>query len=199
MKGFEVVYFIASGETVKVGRTTDLRARLMALQTANPVALRLVGAIPGGAVFEASAHAELSSFRISGEWFQFSTFSERMIEKMLSRGGVLGTDALSLTDDAPRDTLDEEPYIRQCKDALDDIVRYFRNQGQTVAQCLASASRATGISYSAAWALQYRRPKHMSAAQYFALLDVREKLACPANIVEAEALVARLKIARARS
>jgi hypothetical protein len=45
----EVVYFVRGGDAVKIGRTTNLAARLRALATASAVPLELLAAVPGGA------------------------------------------------------------------------------------------------------------------------------------------------------
>ena len=67
------VYFIQADESgpIKIGFTADdpLR-RLNQLQTGNASTLKLLGSIKGTAVEEKELHAELSEWRLQGEWFE---------------------------------------------------------------------------------------------------------------------------------
>lgn len=70
------VYFIRNETTlaVKVGFTTgDPRIRLATFQTAHEHELRLFGWMPGSMELEAALHAEFSTQRIRGEWFDIET------------------------------------------------------------------------------------------------------------------------------
>ncbi len=65
------VYFIQGdpGSPVKIGRTHDLNARFASLQTANPMTLRWLLTLRGGAQLEKWLHAAFDSDRTRGEWF----------------------------------------------------------------------------------------------------------------------------------
>lgn len=63
------VYFVISGNRVKVGYTADLPRRMAALATASSRPLRLVGAVPGDRDLERTCHERLAPYRIHGEWF----------------------------------------------------------------------------------------------------------------------------------
>lgn len=69
------VYFIVDNgsiETkVKIGFSTNVYARLKALQTGSPTILRCYGAVPGEAEQERFAQQALESHRSHGEWFFF--------------------------------------------------------------------------------------------------------------------------------
>lgn len=67
------VYFIQADEggPIKIGFTADdPKRRLSQLQTGNASTLKLLGSIKGTAARERQFHAELSEFRLQGEWFK---------------------------------------------------------------------------------------------------------------------------------
>jgi hypothetical protein len=68
-----VVYFVAFGSRVKIGRTTDLDARLKQLQRMNPRKLRLLGYVAGAAAEEAEIHRRFAHLRKHGEWFRLDS------------------------------------------------------------------------------------------------------------------------------
>ena len=65
------VYFIRSGDFVKIGFARRPERRLRELQAANPNKLELVATLPVGNVTEAGAHRALSHLRHRGEWFRW--------------------------------------------------------------------------------------------------------------------------------
>jgi hypothetical protein len=69
----ECVYLIGNEANahVKIGRSIDVRARLVALQAMSPVRLTLLWQTLGGAELEAALHRRFESRRMHGEWFDF--------------------------------------------------------------------------------------------------------------------------------
>jgi len=71
-----MVYFIQQGDggPIKIGYTSGLAEnRLLALQTANPYPLRLLGSIRNaGKKKESELHKLFEYSRLSGEWFEYS-------------------------------------------------------------------------------------------------------------------------------
>ena len=67
-----MIYFIRAGSRgpIKIGFASDVAARMASLQTASPVPLVLIGAIPGGLKLEKQIHAEVAEARLTGEWFK---------------------------------------------------------------------------------------------------------------------------------
>ncbi len=63
------VYFIRAGNegAIKIGRATDPRKRLAALQTASPAPLLLLAVIENGD--ERAFHTQFAAHRLNGEWF----------------------------------------------------------------------------------------------------------------------------------
>lgn len=67
-----LIYFVAMGDFVKIGFTTNLESRLQTLQTSSPEPLRLIKAVVGYKCDEADLHIQFSASRMSGEWFQMT-------------------------------------------------------------------------------------------------------------------------------
>jgi len=72
LDGWCYVYFIRSGDTVKIGMTVDPAARLRTLQTSHHVLLDLLAAVPAHAALESAIHAKFSDLRGEGEWFRLN-------------------------------------------------------------------------------------------------------------------------------
>lgn len=64
-----VVYFVQSGDLVKIGFSTDLRKRLKTLQTACPRPIVLLHRFQGTRDDEKRVHRRFSHLRMRGEWF----------------------------------------------------------------------------------------------------------------------------------
>lgn len=64
-----MIYFIRSGEFVKIGVANNPWARLYDFQVASPVKLDLLAVAPGDYEDEARYHAEFAYCRTKGEWF----------------------------------------------------------------------------------------------------------------------------------
>lgn len=68
----DLVYFVrakAAGR-IKIGYTSNLRARMDMLQTGCPEPLELFGTAIGGRKLERQIHEALAEFRLDGEWFR---------------------------------------------------------------------------------------------------------------------------------
>lgn len=55
---------------VKIGATSNLNSRLMALQNGSPLPLVLLGCMDGDKAVERGLHKQWSALRAHGEWFQ---------------------------------------------------------------------------------------------------------------------------------
>jgi hypothetical protein len=65
-----IVYIVRCGDFVKVGTTQDLRARLQALQAANPYPITLLATLDGDDRRERELHRRLAPHRHRNEWFR---------------------------------------------------------------------------------------------------------------------------------
>lgn len=65
------IYFIQMDRIgpIKIGFTTDIKNRLLQLQTANPYPLNLLLYYPGEIEDEKEIHAGFREMRLEGEWF----------------------------------------------------------------------------------------------------------------------------------
>lgn len=68
----QCVYFIRSGEYIKIGYTSDLPKRLSNLQTGNPHQLTVIHTIltRQAEEIEADLHEMFTEYHVSGEWFR---------------------------------------------------------------------------------------------------------------------------------
>lgn len=65
-----VVYFVRSGEALKIGLTSDLPQRLQTLQNASATRLVLLLTLPGDIKVERHYHSKFAHLRLEGEWFR---------------------------------------------------------------------------------------------------------------------------------
>ncbi|WP_381801153.1 GIY-YIG nuclease family protein [Streptomyces niveus] len=87
-----VVYFLRNGERVKIGTTTNLRARITALSLRQSDVILL---LDGGRTLEAAMHRRFSSHRQAGtEWFNFADEIKDFV-RARPRSGKLNPDLLA--------------------------------------------------------------------------------------------------------
>lgn len=67
-----MIYFIQSGEYVKVGYTGNLKSRYKQYVTENPNPVYLLATINGGYDIERKIHKQLKEFKHRGEWFVYT-------------------------------------------------------------------------------------------------------------------------------
>lgn len=67
--GDEFVYFLRSGDHIKIGFSRDPLRRLSNLKTAAPLGISWFAMVRGAQADEARLHEELKAHRGSGEWF----------------------------------------------------------------------------------------------------------------------------------
>lgn len=91
LKVANVVYFVeAVGlERVKIGLTRNIRNRLLHLQLACPVRLRVVGIIPGTRKLERSLHRRFAAVRIHSEWFQLTVALRMELHRLKEKERLL--------------------------------------------------------------------------------------------------------------
>ena len=73
------VYFIKAGEYLKIGISKDVKSRVTALQTGNPVKIELKGVIKNlskatALNYEKKLHRFYENCRVCGEWFHRENF-----------------------------------------------------------------------------------------------------------------------------
>lgn len=68
--GTQIVYFLKSGDSVKIGRTKNLERRVDALKTGAAFGLTLILATQGDNDLERGLHHRLREYRRNGEWFR---------------------------------------------------------------------------------------------------------------------------------
>jgi len=78
------VYFIRSGDYIKIGVATNPHQRMRDLQTGNPIKLEIMGAIPGSFEMETELHRQFSENRTEGEWFTVDNRIEDFITSIVA-------------------------------------------------------------------------------------------------------------------
>lgn len=80
------VYFIQSGSDgpIKIGKAENPMGRLAQMQVGSPIALRLLGSIPGGIADERRLHEQFKQDWLRGEWFTPSAALVRYIGRVTS-------------------------------------------------------------------------------------------------------------------
>lgn len=86
----KMIYFIVCGDLVKIGRASNVRARLASLQTGNPMPMMLLGEIHGDKTVEFDLHQLFYSFRVRGEWFRYDGELRAFIEKAIAAPAAVG-------------------------------------------------------------------------------------------------------------
>lgn len=77
-----VVYFVSVGDHIKIGFTSNLKARLQAIGCGTPKELTLIATVPGGRALEMAVHSRLAAHRVKGEWFADCTEVRSEIERL---------------------------------------------------------------------------------------------------------------------
>jgi hypothetical protein len=67
-----MIYFIESGDYVKVGYTSDIKNRYKKYVTENPNQIKLLATFKGGYDTEKKIHRQLKEYHHRGEWFKFN-------------------------------------------------------------------------------------------------------------------------------
>ena len=65
------VYFMKSGDLVKIGISIEPTSRLNQLRTGNPN-IELIGTMWGGEIVEELLHNKFQAYWVRGEWFQLN-------------------------------------------------------------------------------------------------------------------------------
>lgn len=83
-----IVYFVQSGEFVKIGHSKKWPARLSGLQTASPTPLTVLHVIAGSAAKEKALHRKFMRLKAHGEWFRKEAELAAYIEMLKESGGT---------------------------------------------------------------------------------------------------------------
>jgi Meiotically up-regulated gene 113 len=72
-----MIYFIRTGEYVKIGYSTNVPTRLSGIKTATPYDIELLGTCPGTRATEKSLHDRFARLHYRGEWFRFAALRSK--------------------------------------------------------------------------------------------------------------------------
>jgi hypothetical protein len=76
------LYFIKSGEFIKIGVAVEICQRMRSLQTGNPNKLILLAEFKNCGHMEGDIHFRLSNSSVGGEWFRHTTEIDSIIEEI---------------------------------------------------------------------------------------------------------------------
>ncbi len=85
MFGKKTLYFIRSGDYVKVGTSRFPSKRLEQLQTGNPEDTYIIAEFPEQAFKEFPLHKYLSHLHIRGEWYRYTSEIDEIISTLTQR------------------------------------------------------------------------------------------------------------------
>ena len=77
------VYFMRSGDFVKIGPAKNVKARLSEHRTSNPIA-EIVATLDGGRTLERQLHQTFKNFRHDREFFRFEGTLKEYVEGIQS-------------------------------------------------------------------------------------------------------------------
>ena len=83
-----MVYFIQSGEYVKVGYTANLKSRYKQYVTENPNPVYLLATINGGYDIERKIHKQLKDYKHRGEWFVYTDIVKQKIALIIKENAL---------------------------------------------------------------------------------------------------------------
>lgn len=75
------VYFLRSGNVVKIGFSTNLRERQKSLRTARPEPSFICKVVKGSPATERALHKRFAQYRLAGEWFDLRGDLARHLEQ----------------------------------------------------------------------------------------------------------------------
>lgn len=113
------VYFIKSGDFIKIGKSTDPNERLKHLQIGNPEKLKLIAT--SAVVPEKSFHDMLSEHRVTGEWFKNNEEVSEVMEMYKSDHYNLSLKTKSELMDLVLLLRDELKVFKKVKDLLPSL------------------------------------------------------------------------------
>lgn len=81
------IYFIRSGDAVKIGFATNVDARFSSIQTSNPNKIELLAKFPGSTEDEYKTHMMFRHLHIRGEWFRDDAAIREYIQSRMPKPG----------------------------------------------------------------------------------------------------------------
>jgi hypothetical protein len=177
------VYFAQqAGDTagpVKIGFSSDMKARIKNLSVASVGGITILATISGGKETEAYLHEKFEASRVSGEWFSMTDELVDLIER--AKAGKAFIPAIN--DTAKYMVRKQAEYaVSQAKVmALDILDREFRGVGDTIDSAMSRVEMRTGFPAKLLHRLRYRDLNDIPSGQYFHLCEVWEHICCPAG------------------
>lgn len=178
------VYFAQqAGDTegpVKIGFSSDMKARVKNLSVASVGGITILATIAGGKETEAYFHEKFEAYRISGEWFEMSHDIAEFIARC--KAGKAFVPAINDTARymVRRQAQYAEIAVEQAKVmALDILENEFRGVGDTVDSAMSRVEMRTGFPSKWLRRLRYRELKDIPTGVYLHLCEIWEASVSP--------------------
>lgn len=178
------VYFAQqAGDTkgpVKIGFSSDMKARVKNLSIASVGGVLILATIDGGKETEAYLHEKFEPYRISGEWFELSDELAEFITHCKAGKAFIP----AINDTARYMVRKQAEYaemaVEQAKVmALDILGNEFRGVGDTIDSAMSRVEMRTGFPSQWLHRLRYRELKDIPTGVYLHLCEVWEAVAAP--------------------
>jgi len=101
-----LIYFISTGEEIKVGFTQDVAARVADLQTGNHKKLRVEETFVSYREAEKMIHQRFKADHLAGEWFSRSFEMEELMADLMDYRGMAATAGMTNPDAPGRELLE---------------------------------------------------------------------------------------------
>lgn len=130
-----MIYFVSDGSAIKIGRSRNVKSRIQELQGANAKPLALLGSVDGHSAHETKVHSELSSYRLSGEWFADCEPVRSAIARYMESG---------IEVEAELKTGPESEAVVRCRIAAQVLISRKMNAGQSKMQAYENLASEVG-------------------------------------------------------
>jgi hypothetical protein len=131
------IYFISDGDSIKIGRSKDVTARMKDLSCGSARPLSLIASVNGHSKHESKVHAELADYRLNGEWFADCQEVRSAISRYVESG--ISVDSIEV------ETGPETEIVRRCRVAAELLVTRKMNAGLSKMEAYKAVSGEVGL------------------------------------------------------
>lgn len=157
------IYFVHSGDSIKIGFSKTPEHRVRALATASPRPMDLLVTVAGSQKFERAIHAHLAPHRLNGEWF----FDCPQVRDAIAEIVRLGPQAIGFQD-SPARPHGPKPELTEYSAALKRLAEPLAF-GDSVKEAISRAAERAGLSYWRAFDIWYLMARRVDAHEAAAI------------------------------
>lgn len=193
------IYFAVARTTptgpVKIGYTTDLKARISGLSVGMPGGITVLATLPGGIETEQYLHERFAGCRRSGEWFDLTDELRQFIQDVQNKKPGLVPfvePGASTIRRSPAEIAAD--CVAEAKEILAFLLgQEFRGIGDTIEASMHRLEMKHGIPFSISHRVRHRAMSDMLVSNYFVIKEAYDaELAKDAGVNEASSRLYRL-------